>query len=165
MHYILDTGFFVLSRDYYPDTFSSFWVELDKLATSQNISSVDEVKDEITKYGGGQIHLLEWIGKHRYIFTKPTLDEQLNVRKILQTRNFKNILSKKEILKGGPFADPFVIAKAMTVDGIVVTKEKPALTNKKGEILGTPKIPDICQHFSVSWLPPSEFMQIQGWNF
>ena len=49
MHYVLDTGFFVLSRDYYPDTFSSFWVELDKLIMSQDISSVDEVKDEIKK--------------------------------------------------------------------------------------------------------------------
>ena len=165
MHYILDAGFFVLSRDYYPNTFASFWVELDKLIMSQSISSVDEVKDEIKKYGGEQNHLLEWIDKHKSIFTTPTLDEQLNVKKILQTSNFEKILDKKKMLQGGAFADPFVIAKAMTVGGTVVTREQLSPTNKKGKIQGSPKIPDICQHFSVPCLSPKEFMKTQGWSF
>ena len=165
MHYVLDTGFFVLSRDYYPDTFSSFWVELDKLIMSQDISSVDEVKDEIKKYGGEQQHLLEWIGKHKNIFTKPTLDEQSQVRKILHTNNFQKIISKKGILKGGPFADPFLIAKAMTIGGTVVTREQLSPTNEKGKIQGAPRIPNICQHFSVPYMSPKEFMATQGWTF
>ena len=165
MHYILDTGFLVLSRDYYPDTFSSFWMELEKLIVSQNISSVDEVKEEIENYGGEQEHLLEWISKHKGIFTKPTLDEQLNVKKILHTNNFKNILGRKRILKGEPFADPFLIAKAMTVGGTVVTRERLSTTDKKGNIQGAPRIPNICQHFSVPCMSPKEFMATQGWAF
>ena len=40
--YVLDTGFFVVSRGYYEKTFPSFWEKLDELIDKKILSSVDQ---------------------------------------------------------------------------------------------------------------------------
>lgn len=166
MHYVLDTGFFILSRDYYPETFPSFWENLDKLVDLQKLSSVSEVEKELNNYGGKQQHLLQWIRKNKNIFTKPSIQEQQKVREIFSISNFKNLIKKKELPEGKAFADPFVIAEAMTIqEGIVVTRENPAGKDSKGNIQGSPKIPDVCKHFGIRCLNPQQFMEEQNWKF
>lgn len=165
MQYVLDTGFFVLTRGYYPDTFPTFWEEMDKAARSRLISSVIEVKKEIEKFGGEQTHLSGWIKSNANIFTKPEMEEQDCVRDIFDTDNFQNLIGKQKILEGGPFADPFVIAKANIIEGIVVTNERPAKKDKNGRMQGAPKIPDVCEHFDVECILPEEFMRRVSWKF
>ncbi len=164
-HYVLDTGFFIRSREYYPETFPSFWKKLGYLVLSEKISSVVEVKKELEKYGGEQEHLLEWIKQNKNIFTKPNEKEQNNVRKVFSTNNFRNLINKRRILDGKPFADPFVIAKVMIEESTVITTEKFAKKDKKGKIQGSPKIPDVCIYFGVRCLTPQEFMKEQNWKF
>ena len=167
MHYVLDAGFFTQSRLYYPNTFPSFWEKLDELVVSRDISSVSEVKKEIKNYGGEQEHMLEWIEQNKDIFTKPSEEEQEEVRRIFyEVPIFRNLINKKNILKGDPTADPFVIAKAMIIEGgRVVTSEKPEKKDKKGNIQGPPKIPGVCSHFEIPCITPQQFMEEQKWTF
>lgn len=165
MEYILDTGFFVISRSYYPDTFSSFWEKMDAAIIANQISSVSEVKAELERYGGEQTYLIDWLNKQRSIFTRPTPEEQNNVREILAKKEFQSLIKKQSILGGYPAADPFVIAKAMTRGGAVVSKESPANRDRNGRIIHIPKIPDVCKNFSIPCFSPQEFMERMEWRF
>ena len=132
-HYILDTGFFIMSREYYPNTFPAFWEKMEEAVNSNLISSVTEVKKEIEQYGGEQSHILEWCSTNKRIFTDPTKEEQNNLLEIFEIKSFQALVGKKATLKGKPAADPFLIAKAMAIpESIVVTTEQHAKRDKKG---------------------------------
>ena len=166
MHYVLDTRFFIVSREYYPTVFRSFWSKLDELVSLGTISSVSEVAREIENYGGKQEHLLMWTKQNKHIFTTPSEAEQDNVRKIFSVPNFTNLISKRNMLEGNPSADPFLIAKAMTKkDSIVVSGEKPANQDSRRNMQGSYKIPDVCEHFGVRCITPRQFMEEQEWSF
>ena len=173
MHYVLDTGFFILIRGYYPDTFPSFWEKISEMASCENetlfqrtdingISSVYEVKEEIKSYGGKQKHLLDWINVHKYIFKRPSEEEQSRVRDIM-TRFSEAIPEKKQLL-GGFWADPFIIARAWHLGATVVTREH-SLKNKDGEVEKFVKIPDICDILKIRCISPQKFMIEQEWKF
>ncbi len=165
-HYVLDTGFFSISRDYYPEAFPTLWEKMNESVDKDLISSVIEVKRELDRYGGEQEHLLGWAKDNKHIFTQPTTEEQMNIRRIFEIPDFTKVINDKEILRGNPQADPFVIAKVMACeDGVVVTGEKHAKTNKNGKRDGAPKIPDICDYFKVECLSPRGFMKEVGWKF
>lgn len=167
MHYVLDTGFFIASRDYYPDIFTSFWSKMDEATKLDIISSVDEVKKELEQYGGEQQHLMNWVNSHSNIFTKPDEKEQRHIRKIFEDGHAQGLIGKVKMLRGGPFADPFVIAKAMLVPQkmTVVTRELPAKKDKNNNMQGAPKMPDVCNTLGVACITPEDFMQKEGWKF
>ena len=159
--YVLDARFFVLCRDYYPDTFPSLWAELDSLATNQKITSVEQVYDEIDNYGGKQEHLLEWMKTHKdKMFRPPTIEEQDIVREIFETEDYQKLINKKDRLRYIPSADPFVIARARHTAGTVVTGELGRTANNAPH-----KIPDICQDMGLKCITPQQFMNQQGWRF
>lgn len=162
MQYILDTGFFVLARDYYPETFPSFWEKLDQAVEKHIVSSVKEVKKEIEKYGGGQDHLLQWIKMHD-IFPNPSKEEQESLIEIM--KRFPQALPRRKQSDNAPWADPFVIAKAWQSSATVVTREQPDKLRDIYPNNPIVKIPDICQTLGVRWMPPQEFMQEQDWSF
>ncbi len=165
-HYVLDTGFFILSRDYYPDVFPTFWERMNDVVKEGVISSVHEVKKELERYGGEQKHLVKWIKDNSNIFTKPDEKEQNNMKNIFEDEYAQGLISKNKMLEGGPFADPLVIAKAMSSPMVtVVTRELPALKNKRGKAQGAPKIPDICNNLNINCITPEQFMQEQNWKF
>ena len=161
MRYVLDTGFFVHCRVYYPSVFPHFWEKMEDAVTNGTISSVKEVRNEIERYGGSQDELLDWIKTHKTIFSEPSPGEQDRVREILAVPNFQTLVSKKNTYTGHPVADPFVIAKAWSIGGTVVTNEV------SGSAKTTPKIkiPDVCSHFSVPCINPEKFMAQEKWRF
>ena len=164
MKYVLDTGFFIYSRQYYPDVFEGFWDKMNEAVTSEIISSVDEVREELETFGGEQEYLLNWIQDNKYIFSEPNMNEQDFIRQIFSIHDFKNLITHKETLKGKPQADPFVIAKAKINNATVVTTEllsKPDTHGNKHKF----KIPDICEHFKISCVTPEEFMKKENWVF
>ena len=160
MKYILDTGFFVGSRIYYPTVFPGFWEKMKEASGNGTLSSVKEVQRELERYGGHQVHLLEWIKSHRDVFTEPSHEEQDNVREILAVPEFQRLISEKSKAKGSPVADPFVIARAWGIGGTVVTTEVAGGGKGKGI-----KIPSVCEHFGVPCVNPEEFMKREGWRF
>ena len=157
MNYVIDTGFFVLCRDYYHAVFPSFWKALDGLVNQGILSSVDEVRTEIKRFGGEQRFLLDWVDRNRAIFTATTDAEGYYVRKILSIP--KALIGKEQTLKGGPFADPYVIAKAITLGGTVVTREKPARRDSHNNIQGALKVPDVCLKLGIPCISPEQFLK------
>jgi len=132
-------------------------------AVSQNvISSVKEVQNELVRYEGHQDHLLDWIKNHKHIFTAPKHAEQSRVVEILAISRFRQgLVRNKQILKGYPAADPFVIAKAWAMGGVVVTTEVLDVGKNTPKI----KIPNVCEHFGIRHVHPEKFMQEVGWQF
>ena len=166
MPFILDTGFLVIAREYYYEVFPSFWVKMDEVAQNKSICSVSEVKAEIENYRGKQVHLLAWINKHKNLFPLPSDQAQLCMKKVSKVYDeYLKIMGEKKTMKKDPWADPFVIAEALSVDGTVVTTERPAIKYKKRRAQGMPKIPDVCQILSVHCISPEECMEELQWVF
>ena len=155
--YVLDSGFFVNSRIYYPEIFTSFWGKIDERIQAQTITSVMEVRKELENYGGKQKYLLSWIKYYKSIFTEPTSDEQQKLKSIFEISAFRQLVDSKKQMRGGLCADPFVIAKAWATKSTVVTGELSA----KGKV----KIPDVCEHFNILYKTPEQFMKLQKWRF
>lgn len=101
MHYVLDSGFFVDSRVYYPGTFPSFWNKMNAAASQGAISSVKEVWNELERYQGHQGHLLDWMNNYRRIFTAPSVAEQTGFWKFWLSRNSR-VWSTANIYSKGP---------------------------------------------------------------
>ena len=155
MKYVFDTSPFVsLFKNFYPSTFVTLWQTFDVLIDAGDIVSTREVYREIE---GQEDELRAWAKDHRALFTTPTPQEGEFVSRIYSVRHFQANIEKQKLLKGGTNADAFVIAKAAVLQASVVTLEK--LRPKAA------KIPNICEHFSVSCLSLEEFMQREGWRF
>jgi hypothetical protein len=157
MIYIFDnntlSGIF---RHYYRDSFPSFWTLFDKMITEGNIISVREVHNEIKKLSRKD-ELETWAKGNTGFFHDPTADELQFITQIYSVPHFLNSISQQKVLKGGPFADPFIIAKAYAEQGTVVTQEK-----------NTPnaaKIPNICSHFHIPCINLQAFINENNWSF
>lgn len=160
--YVLDTRFFVLAREYYPEIFPSFWEEMDASVRKSVLVSVKEVQDEIAGYGGEQAHLVKWMSRHKDIFGSPGEAEQEKIIEIM--RRFWNALAQQEQGKYLQSADPWVVARAWTIKGVVVTGEKPVRTNTTPE-RDMHQVPDICHVLNVRCITPRQFMKEQKWRF
>jgi len=157
MKYIFDnntlTGIF---RHYYRESFPSFWNLFDKMITDGDVVSVREVHNEIKKLTRKD-ELETWAKSNPEFFHDPTAEELQFITQIYSVPHFSNSISQQKLLKGGPFADPFVIAKAHIEHGTVVTEEK-----------NTPngaKIPNICTHFHIPCINLQMFLQQNDWSF
>ena len=162
--YVLDTTFFA-HRKYYSSIFTSFWEAMDEAAQNGSIHSVDEVKKELEAYEGEQENLFEWVRANKHIFTEPQDEiEQKYLAEILKLKKFRQY-GERQTKAGHHWADPHVIAKAMRIDGTVVTEESFAKQDKKGKARGLMKIPDVCKKFDVPCISDEQFMKDQGWQF
>ena len=157
MQYIFDnntlSGIF---RHYYRDSFPSFWSLFDKMVLEGTIMSVREVKNEIEVLTRKD-ELEIWAKANARFFHAPTAEELQFITKIYSVPHFLKSISQKKLLKGDPFADPFIIAKAFVEQGTVVTLEKV-----------TPnavKIPNICEHFQIPCINLKIFLKQNNWSF
>ncbi len=153
--YVMDTNFFHNVQHYYPETFPSFWENIDEAILGEKISSVKEVRNELERYIKCP-DLLEWINNNGHIFTIPSYEEIEIVRQILTVPGFRNLIHAKNLRNGWPAADPFVIAKAWETGAVVVTEEH---RKKEG------RIPDVCEYFKVKCMNAKGFMKNEGWMF
>jgi hypothetical protein len=127
----------VLSH-YYQDRFPSFWERFNEMVSQGSLISVREVKNELSlKFDDEIIIILEKHSKN--FFANPTNEELSFITEIYSVNHFQQNLERKKLLKGGFFADPFILAKAWAVKGTVVTEEH---YKENGA-----KIPNICKHF------------------
>lgn len=154
--YVLDTNFFILMREYYPEVFPSLWGRMDDLAGNEIITSIDEVEKELRNFGGEQGHLLFWMQEYQHLFERPSVAIQEKMPEVMSAIR-KDILEKK-MAEEKPWADPIIIAKGFALSATVVTREK-----RKGGYLR--QIPDICDHFGIRCITAREFMVEQGWRF
>ena len=95
--------------------------------------------------------------EQKCFFSTPTAAETEFVREIYRIKHFWQNIELKKIQKGGFSADPFVIAKAVVNDAIVVTLEieKPKVV----------RISNICKHFGIECVNLEDFMEAEDWKF
>lgn len=154
--YIFDTSSFRELFHFYPSRFPSLWEYFYNLIHSKSIISVQEVLNEMSV--GGKDHPdTKWAKQHKKIFKKPSAEEAQFIAIIFQIEHFQKSLEQKKLLKGGYFADPFVIASVKINSGTVVTQEK-------SKPNGT-KIPNICERFEIPCTNLEGFMKLEEWEF
>ena len=155
--YVFDNGpLITLFKHYYPERFPSLWKKFDALRAEGKIISVREVKNEIERYAETD-RLITWTKRSTQFFPTPIHEELLFVAEIFKIKHFQNLIKKKELLKGRPVADPFIIAKARVMDGCVVTLEKYKENSAQ--------IPNVCDKFGIACVDLEGFMERVHWIF
>lgn len=153
MRYCIDTSALMdgWRRWYPPDLFPSFWNSADVLVIKNILISSEEVLRELEKKDD-ELH--DWAKQRKTCFFP--LDEEIlaAVSKIMAT--FPKLVDERT---GKSFADPFVIATAMTKSTSVVTGE--VATGKADR----PRIPDVCKYFGIKTLNLVDLIREQGWRF
>ena len=156
MIYVFDTSSFRVLGNYYPDRFPSFWEMFDGLVAAGRIVSVREARRELEDQST-KAHLDRWVDRNKRIFLSPSAEETEFVRRIFEVGHFQQLVSDRNVLKGGPVADPFLIAAAWSRGGCVVTEE--SMKENAG------KIPNVCERFGVDWTNVEGFMERESWTF
>lgn len=154
--YIIDTNSFIKLHGFFPSVFPTLWQKIDILIREQRLISVSEVLREINDKTGA---LKKWAEENKIIFTKPSAEEALFVREIFEANNghFQHNIKRQNILTGSPVADPFVVARAKIRSGILITEE---VLKPEGS-----KIPNICEHFQISYSNLQGLMETEKWSF
>ncbi|CAM2008025.1 PIN domain-containing protein [Acanthopleuribacter pedis] len=154
--YIFDSNSFNEMSKIYPSRFPSFWTKIDEYIKNGSIISVKEAYEEVTR-GADQDDFLDWVKNNKAIFLAPSQQETFFVVEIFETKNFRDMVRKKQLFEGKPVADPFLIASAKVREGIVVTEERYRKNSAK--------IPTICEHFGIKTLNLEGFMTQENWLF
>src|SRR5574341_1673508 len=111
MIYVFDTSSFKVLKNFYPSRFPSLWKGIKDLVIAQRLISVREVQKELESYLESDF-LQGWANANKHIFLVPTNEELGFVAKIFAVPHFLSLIGQRNILKGTPVADPFVIAAA-----------------------------------------------------
>ena len=96
--------------------------------------------------------------EHKKIFVDLTIEDFNIVTDIFKNKGFRQLVHNKSILNGDECADPFIIAKAETVKGILVTEEKFAEKS-------TNKLPNVCKERGIECINLKKFMELESFNF
>ncbi|MBD1860033.1 MULTISPECIES: PIN domain-containing protein [Leptolyngbya] len=154
--YIFDTSSFRELFHFYPQRFPTLWKDFQELVENGTVLSVKEVLKEIS-VGGTDHPDTKWAKSHKKIFKEPSVEEAQFIAEIFKVEHFQQSLEQKKLLKGGYFADPFIIASAKVNAATVVTQER---LKPKGT-----KIPNICDKFGVPCTNLEGFMELEEWKF
>lgn len=150
--YVFDSGSLIDLKNYPTDVFTSLWDNFTQMIDADEIISSSEVLRELQDYDD---EIGKWAKTQRKIFVKPSMDEQLEVQKILA--KYPNLVKEEAILSGQPYADPFVIAQAKIHGAILVHQEKFKPNAHK--------IPNVCKQLKVEEMPLFEFFRKVEWKF
>ena len=154
--YVFDTNIISnLHKNYYRKHFVSLWKAFDKLVEDGKITSTRESYRELNNGTPGAD--TEWAKANETIFAVPDTKEAIFVSRIYSVPHFQANIEKQKLLKGGLNADAFIIARAYSIGGIVVTMEK----FKQNAA----KIPNICENFKIPCLDLEGFMENEQWEF
>lgn len=158
MLYVIDTSALIdMFDNYYPSRFPSLWELFDSMVAAGNICSVREAFHEIQSYQVKTSRLVKWARANPDFFQQPTEAEAECVARIFSVSHFQHMISRKKLIAGGYVADPFVIAKALVQEGIVVCQEK--LKEHAA------RIPNVCRYFGVECVDIEGFMERENWVF
>jgi hypothetical protein len=154
--YVFDTSSFRELFHFYPLRFPTLWQAFHALIENEDVLSVKEVLQEMS-VGGNDHPDAKWAKIHKKIFKEPTVEEAQFIAEIFRVEHFQQSLEQKKLLKGGHFADPFIIASAKINSATVVTQER---LKQNGT-----KIPNICERFGVPCTNLEGFMEMEHWEF
>lgn len=130
----IDTSVLINLKHYPKKLFPTIWEKIEKHAAGSRLISPIEVYQEIKR---GEGYAYEWCKRNKKIFINPDKEQIKNLKSIRKHYDKQHW----EIQKGKPgfWADPWIIALALSKGAIVVTDEKNETT----------KIPYICEKADV----------------
>lgn len=155
--YVFDSNSLsAILNHYYPARFPTFWQKFNQKSKANGIGSVREVQNELIERFDKK-DLAIFTDQNKDFFAEPTTDELSFITQIYSVSHFQHNLENRKLLKGGAFADPFVVAKANILKATVVTEEyfKP----------NGAKLPNICNHFNITVLNLKGFLETENWSF
>lgn len=145
--YIVDSNCFIQNyRLYNPmDIALSFWTKTTELVNRKKIYSIDKVKSELLS---GKDKLSEWTKKviSQFFFLPITAVEMNAYATIVQWASESDYKpqAKDRFMQPG-YADPFLVAYALSHENVTVVTEEVGARDSKKDI----KLPDVCMHFGV----------------
>lgn len=139
------------ARHYPESVFPSLWSRVRSVAQDGRAIAPIVVRDELKKKDDT---LLPWCRKAGIAFCDVDLPQQQLLREVLA--KFPRLVDTRKNRSG---ADPVVIALARCRGAVVVTGEKHRGTADK------PKIPDVCDAFSVEAIGFLDFVRRERWTF
>ncbi len=150
--YVFDTNIFInLQRRQPIDLYPTVWNKIGELMSQGIIISSQEVFDEIA-IGGDDLE--KWAKVRKECFLPSDISVQQKVRDILKNH--------RGLIEGGTkknSADPFVVALAQDKQYKVVTEET------RTRNANSPKIPDVCDAYSIECLNFVSFAREAKLNF
>lgn len=159
MKYVFDNNTLTaIFRHYYFGRFPSFWEKFNYLVNTKEILSVREVKKELQERNIDIWSVIKkWSNNYPDFFSNPTNEELRFITEIYSVKHFQQNIGQKNLYKGKPVADPFLVAKAKVNMSFVVTQEK--YKTKASNI------PNICRHFDVNYIDLEGFLIKENWEF
>ena len=149
MIYLLDANTLIEAKNrYYSMTICpGYWAWILQSHGQGLVASIETVGQELQR---GNDELAAWSTTHKDIFW--TVSDEATQEAF--TKVAAHVANSATQMKAGAVedflsgADPWLIAKAMTMsDSVLVTQEKLDLHRKNKFI-----IPNVCQHFGVKWI-------------
>lgn len=122
-----------------------FWDKVTELANSLEFCSIDKVKAELI---GSNDELSKWAKQLPDNFFKSIGTEEMKpyieqIAPWAANSNYKQ--SAKDRFLQAEYADPFLVAYAMSHENVIVVTEEVSAKDSKRDI----KLPDVCDHFGI----------------
>lgn len=145
MNYLLDANTFIEAKNsyYHMEICPGYWRWIEMQSLVGDVASIESVRDELLK---GDDELEVWARENKGVFL--SVSDEHTQEAFAQVAIFAEAAAQamrpgvlNEFLAG---ADPWLIAKAISTGGIVVTHEKRD-PNIRRKLL----IPNVCDHFDV----------------
>lgn len=151
--YCIDTSAIIkMWREvYFPKIFPSLWKEIGILIDKRILISSMWVYRELHKKSD---EIFEWAKIHKIMFENENQTQVNYVRKIMN--KFQTLVDRED---ASTDADPYIIALAMDKNYKLITSETKTFHPTKT------KIPEVCNHYNVICLSPTEFIYAQDWKF
>lgn len=151
--YCLDTSAWMDGwvRDYPPDVFPSIWKLLDEEIERNVIKASEEVYVEIEKKDDS---LHRWFKNRKKVLIPLEEHIQYIAKELLS--EYPRLV---DTFRNRSQADPFVIATASYIGGVVVTGEVPSGN------LNKPKIPDVCNLREIRCINFLGMLRELEWKF
>jgi hypothetical protein len=154
MIYTLDTNFFVDAKNlHFPledGRTREFWDWLQSLGSIRKIAVSEMVYDEVQK---GNDSLAEWMKHNKKVFVQDTMSHISALPSVLSAYSQGGAEIDEASLEHLK-ADPYVIAHAVSLNGCVVSGERP---NNATSVIRK-KIPSICKCLDIPCFTLSRFM-------
>lgn len=154
MNYLLDANTLIEAKNryYQMSICPGYWDWLRKANQAGEVNSIRSVRDELQR---GNDALAEWAKGQALLF----LDESDQATQTAFAQVAQYVASNALQMKAGAIeeflggADPWLIAKAITIDATVVTHEQLNLAARRKFL-----IPNVCQHFGVQFIDTFELL-------
>ena len=156
MKYVIDSSSIIdLFRWYNQTLFPTLWQYFRELVSREEITSVVQALEELKRGSEGD-SARQWALLQESLFETPSSIEMGFFQDVYKISKFRGAIPM-DITSNDAKADVFLIARANTVGGMVITQEK---YKSHGD-----KIPNICEHFDIPCGTLEDMMLSEGWSF